>query len=130
MEVAMATDSLESSIVVIIAKYGIGGAVLAYFVYQDYMERRRRAVRDKEFDDRQADKEKLAALNDTARERDCVDAIRKVEAARTTELKEYLNKNIEQTAKINIIMERLLGVLENMEEETRTYRRKSHHNEG
>lgn len=125
----MATDSLESSIVVIIAKYGIGGAVLAYFVYQDYMERRRRAVRDKEFDDRQAEKEKLAALNDSAREKDCVDAIRKVEAARTTELKEYLNKNIEQTAKQNIIMERLLVILESMEEETRTYRRK-HHNEG
>lgn len=126
MEAAIVGEAVDANIIVQLAKYGVGGCILAYFVYQDYMERRRRAVRDKEFDDRQAEKEKLAAVNDTAREKDCVDAIRKVEAARTTELKEYLNKNIEQTAKINIIMERLLNVLENMEEETRTYRRKGH----
>lgn len=103
--------------------YGVAGIVLGYFIYQDYQARKRQAIKEAAEEARRAAREAADALNDVTRERDCVDQIRKVELARTTELKEYLFKHLDLQIQSNMLYERLIKVLENMEQDTRTYRR-------
>lgn len=142
MEVAMATDptSIDISLKSLL-NYGVAGAVLGYYIYVDYKQRQRQAARDKSEDDRRIEKDKAEEARNAARaladqkegsdrERDCVEQIRKSEAARTTELKEYLFKHMELQLQSNSLYERLIKFLEEKDQETKAYRKKEHHNEG
>lgn len=102
-------------------QYGAIGAILAYAVYQDIQQRKRQVAKDKN--------EATRAIN---QQDDCVQQLRELEKVRVKELKECLEKLIraqessnEIARRSNELHEQVIDLLEEINDETRTFHNKS-----